>query len=84
MSTHRFLGPENIVIDTCVGCKLIWLDYGELSKVINAPGRDRGVPKSDQAEFEWEKAEKKMRKKGKKKQNNLEIDLLDLLDDILS
>ena len=43
MSTHHYWGPGNIVIDTCSQCDVIWLDYGELSKVVNAPGKDRGA-----------------------------------------
>ena len=42
MSVHPYYGPGNIVIDNCVSCKIIWLDYGELGKVVDAPGRDRG------------------------------------------
>lgn len=42
MSTHPYLGPGAIVIDTCSQCSLIWLDPGELSQVVNAPGKDRG------------------------------------------
>jgi Zn-finger nucleic acid-binding protein len=45
MDTFQYNGPGNIVIDTCHTCDLIWLDYGELKKVINAPGKDRGVPR---------------------------------------
>lgn len=45
METFQYNGPGNIVIDTCHSCDLIWLDFGELQKVINAPGRDRGVPR---------------------------------------
>jgi len=45
METFQYNGPGNIVIDTCHPCDLIWLDYGELQKVVNAPGRDRGVPR---------------------------------------
>jgi Zn-finger nucleic acid-binding protein len=45
METFQYNGPGNIVIDTCHENDLIWLDYGELSKVVNAPGRDRGVPR---------------------------------------
>lgn len=44
METFQYLGPGNIVIDTCHADDLIWLDYGELNKVVNAPGKDRGVP----------------------------------------
>jgi Zn-finger nucleic acid-binding protein len=45
METFQYNGPGNIIIDTCHPCDLIWLDYGELQKVVNAPGRDRGVPR---------------------------------------
>ncbi len=44
MGTHPYLGPGNVVIDTCSTCDLIWLDHGELSEMIEAPGSDRGVP----------------------------------------
>ena len=44
MATHPYLGPGNAVIDTCSACELIWLDYGELTQLVEAPGRDRGVP----------------------------------------
>jgi Zn-finger nucleic acid-binding protein len=42
MSNHKYMGPGNIIIDTCNDCDLIWLDFGELSKVVAAPGSDRG------------------------------------------
>jgi Zn-finger nucleic acid-binding protein len=42
METHPYSGPGNIVIDTCSGCDLIWLDYGELQQITDAPGSDRG------------------------------------------
>lgn len=42
MATHPYYGPGRIVIDTCEACHLIWLDPGELDRVIDAPGRDRG------------------------------------------
>ena len=41
--THPYLGPGNIVIDTCDACDIIWLEYGELERAVNAPGRDRGA-----------------------------------------
>ncbi|MGC9347898.1 MAG: zf-TFIIB domain-containing protein [Anaerolineae bacterium] len=43
MTTLPYLGPGNIVIDTCAHCDLIWLDYGEFQEAENAPGRDRSV-----------------------------------------
>ena len=41
MDVHPYYGPGNIIIDTCGACQLIWLDHGELSRVVDAPGRDR-------------------------------------------
>jgi Zn-finger nucleic acid-binding protein len=54
MDTFQYNGPGNIIIDTCHPCDLIWLDYGELQKVVSAPGRDRGVPRPKPAEEEAE------------------------------
>jgi Zn-finger nucleic acid-binding protein len=42
MSTHPYGGPGNIILDNCINCDLIWLDHTELSRVVRAPGRDRG------------------------------------------
>ncbi|HOC19113.1 MAG TPA: zf-TFIIB domain-containing protein [Vicinamibacterales bacterium] len=42
MATHPYYGPGRIIIDTCEACDLIWLDPGELDRVVDAPGRDRG------------------------------------------
>ena len=42
MSTHPYYGPGNVVIDNCPRCHVIWLDYGELAAIRDAPGRDRG------------------------------------------
>ncbi len=39
MEAHHYCGPGNIVLDTCMKCKLAWLDHGEISKIIRAPGR---------------------------------------------
>ena len=44
MDVHPYYGPGNIVIDSCAGCNLIWLDFGELKQVVDAPGRDRRTP----------------------------------------
>jgi Zn-finger nucleic acid-binding protein len=41
MLTDWYYGPGNIVIDTCPGCDLVWLDAGELRRVVDAPGSDR-------------------------------------------
>jgi Zn-finger nucleic acid-binding protein len=42
MDVHPYYGPGNVVIDTCSECDLIWLDFGELKQITDAPGRDRG------------------------------------------
>lgn len=42
METHPYYGPGNVVIDSCLACELIWLDFGELRQIVAAPGRDRG------------------------------------------
>jgi Zn-finger nucleic acid-binding protein len=41
--THPYYGPGNVVIDSCGACELIWLDFGELKQIVDAPGRDRGL-----------------------------------------
>jgi Zn-finger nucleic acid-binding protein len=29
-------------MDRCVSCDVVWLDYGELKRIVDAPGVDRG------------------------------------------
>ncbi len=41
METHVYGGPGNVVVDNCPRCTVIWIDYGELKKISDAPGRDR-------------------------------------------
>jgi Zn-finger nucleic acid-binding protein len=45
MSTHPYYGPGNVIIDGCEKCNLVWLDFGELKQIADAPGPDRGVRK---------------------------------------
>lgn len=82
MNTHPYYGPGNIVIDTCDGCNMVWLDYGELGRVVNAPGRDRGAALL-RREKEKALARESAVKEQKKKRRG-EIDLLDLLDGLFS
>ena len=42
LATHPYYGPGNVVIDTCAQCDVVWLDFGELKQIVDAPGRDRG------------------------------------------
>ncbi|MGI9444899.1 MAG: zf-TFIIB domain-containing protein [Rubripirellula sp.] len=39
LETHAFCGPGNAVIDTCFPCGVIFLDAGELTKLVRAPGK---------------------------------------------
>ncbi|MCA9110666.1 MAG: zf-TFIIB domain-containing protein [Planctomycetaceae bacterium] len=39
MDTHPYYGPGNTVIDSCSRCDLIWLDAGEMTALVRAPGR---------------------------------------------
>lgn len=41
METHPYYGPGNVIIDTCQSCNLIWLDYGELYRIVNSARYDR-------------------------------------------
>ena len=40
--TYPHFGPGNAVIDNCTTCDTIWLDFGEMQQIVDAPGRDRG------------------------------------------
>ena len=46
MEVHPYYGPGNVVIDNCGRCDLLWLDFGELRQITEAPGRDRGHPRT--------------------------------------
>jgi Zn-finger nucleic acid-binding protein len=43
MSTHPYGGPGNVVVDMCAVCGLVWLDYREIRRILDAPGRDRAI-----------------------------------------
>lgn len=40
--TYPHSGPGNVVIDNCMRCDVVWLDFGEIRQIVDAPGRDRG------------------------------------------
>lgn len=82
METFQYLGPGNIVIDTCHADDLIWLDYGELSKVISAPGRDRGVVPRVKPEKEHQKDKKDESRK--EKRSALELFLNNIVESFFS
>jgi Zn-finger nucleic acid-binding protein len=37
MDTHFYAGPGNVIVDTCDDCSLLWLDRGELTRIVHAP-----------------------------------------------
>ena len=37
MDTHFYAGPGNVIVDSCGDCYLIWLDRGELMRIVHAP-----------------------------------------------
>lgn len=37
MDAHFYGGPGNVVIDSCENCSIIWLDGGELMRIVRAP-----------------------------------------------
>lgn len=41
MDTHPYLGPGNVMIDNCIDCGWVWLDHGEMTRIILTTGRDR-------------------------------------------
>jgi len=84
MENHLYLGPGNVVIDTCNSCNLIWLDYGELNKVVNAPGKDRGSGMPFLHEFHQHNQESRETGKQIKQEDDFQINLIDLLKEILS
>jgi Zn-finger nucleic acid-binding protein len=43
MATYPYYGPGNVVIDACDACNVVWLDFGELKQIVDAPGQDRGA-----------------------------------------
>ena len=42
LETYPHSGPGNVAIDSCARCDVIWLDFGEMQQIVDAPGRDRG------------------------------------------
>jgi Zn-finger nucleic acid-binding protein len=67
MDTHFYAGPGNVVIDSCDGCLVNWLDYGELMRIARAPDeRNTAVRQFDMGDSE-----------GDRGKSNL-LDLIDL------
>ena len=57
METHAYGGgPGNVVIDSCIGCHLVWLDPAELKQMVEAEGR-RESPTTDAGALDPESIE---------------------------
>ncbi|MEL7498715.1 MAG: hypothetical protein AAFN77_13995 [Planctomycetota bacterium] len=48
MQTHPYYGPGAVVINSCSGCKINWMNHGELALIMRAPGKR---PKPDESPF---------------------------------
>lgn len=87
LATHPYYGPGNVVIDSCDTCDVIWLDFGELRQIVDAPGRDRGGrERSAGAEDDWTPdptaARPLMNRGDPENRRSGRIDLLDVLGDL--
>jgi Zn-finger nucleic acid-binding protein len=40
MDQHPYGGGGNVAVDSCESCSMLWLDRGELSRIVAAPDRD--------------------------------------------
>ena len=38
MEVYAYGGPGNVVMDSCCGCHMLWMDNGEITKIVKAPG----------------------------------------------
>jgi Zn-finger nucleic acid-binding protein len=39
MEVHPYYGPGTVVLDSCASCRVVWVDDGESTRIIRAPGR---------------------------------------------
>lgn len=49
MDVHPYGGGGNVDVDSCEACGVLWLDRGELSRIVAAPDRDPVVSSSSAA-----------------------------------
>ena len=78
MSTHPYYGPGRVIIDTCDACNLVWLDTGELDRIVDAPGRDRGSSLRG-GEGAWRTEQEPDLRSRERRRPPTRIDLLDLV-----
>jgi Zn-finger nucleic acid-binding protein len=78
MDVHPYYGPGNVVIDTCSGCDMVWLDHGELKQIADAPGQDRGTRSTPPALASWP-SEQSVRREDREAERTTLMDVLDEL-----
>jgi Zn-finger nucleic acid-binding protein len=39
METYPYGGPGNVVLDNCLKCGILWLDYDEINRIVQTPER---------------------------------------------
>jgi Zn-finger nucleic acid-binding protein len=87
LATYPYYGPGNVVIDACDVCNHVWLDFGELKQIVDAPGQDRGGrEQSAAAAARWSPsggAAQGAAAESDAAAGNRESHILDLLDDLL-
>ena len=78
MDVHPYYGPGNVVIDTCSACDMVWLDYGELKQITDAPGQDRGTRMAPATLESWRSEQSA----SKPDSDGEPISLIDALDEL--
>ncbi len=79
--TYPHSGPGNVVIDNCTGCDVIWLDFGEMRQIVDAPGSDRGTREIRRVDDEYVRQGTEVH--AADRESNREKDPLKLLADLL-
>ena len=44
METHFYAGPGHVIVDSCENCSELWLDGGELMRIVHASGSESDLP----------------------------------------
>jgi Zn-finger nucleic acid-binding protein len=47
MDTYQYGGPGNVIIQGCIHCELVWLDFGEIAKILRSYARIYRHPSDD-------------------------------------
>ncbi len=83
MEAHPYYGPGNVIMDSCGHCDLVWLDFGELRQIVDAPGRDRGSKTGPPPTYDDRLPRGPSRSRAEDDEENPSIDLIGWLKTIL-